>query len=104
MKNYTTVLFVCLLPFFGRATTYYVAGNGNDTNDGLTTSTAWQTISKVNATSLQPGDQVLFRSGDTFYGKIILPQSSNTEYNLLCLWYRGKTNYYRIYFCYSMDK
>jgi len=79
MKNYTTVLFVCLLPFFGRATTYYVAGNGNDTNDGLTTSTAWQTISKVNATSLQPGDQVLFRRGDTFYGKIILPQSSNSQ-------------------------
>ena len=62
----------CLLPLLAmaaRATTYYVANAGSDTaNNGMSPSTPWQTIAKVNTimTSLQPGDSVLLNRGDVF--------------------------------------
>ncbi|MBQ7922848.1 MAG: right-handed parallel beta-helix repeat-containing protein [Clostridia bacterium] len=52
--------------------TYYVAGHGCDTNDGLTSETPWKTIAKANQT-ISCGDTVCFRRGDTFYGAILPP-------------------------------
>lgn len=49
---------------------FYVSNNGCDTNDGRSPETAWKTIAKVNA-SMESGDEILFRCGDTFYGRII---------------------------------
>jgi hypothetical protein len=44
--------------------TYYVdATNRNDTNNGLSESTAWKTIAKINASVFNPGDQILFKGG-----------------------------------------
>ena len=54
------------------ASTYYVSSFGRDTNNGLSPWTPWQTTAKVNATTFQPGDNILFRGGDTFDGPIIL--------------------------------
>ncbi len=51
-------------------TAYYVAANGNDENDGLSESTPWATLSRVNSAELNSGDAVFFRRGDTFYGCI----------------------------------
>lgn len=46
--------------------TYYVDGvSGLDSNTGLS-GHPWQTIEKVNNTGLVPGDQVLFKRGQTF--------------------------------------
>jgi hypothetical protein len=59
------------------AHTYYVSAAGSDAADGLTTSTPWATISKVNGTTLVPGDSVSFRGGDTFSGQIA-PTTSGT--------------------------
>ncbi len=58
-----------------RATTYYVASNGSDTNNGLSSGAPFQSLAKVNSLNLLPGDQVLFRSGDTFRGQLNLTQS-----------------------------
>jgi hypothetical protein len=49
---------------------YVSASSGNDLNDGLAPSTAWQTIDKVNVIPLVPGDSLLFQSGDVFKGKL----------------------------------
>ncbi|MFA6004170.1 MAG: right-handed parallel beta-helix repeat-containing protein, partial [Elusimicrobiota bacterium] len=57
---------------------YYVSSAGNDTNDGLSTASPWNTIAKVNATTFTSGDQVLFRSGDEFLGQININQSGLT--------------------------
>jgi hypothetical protein len=39
---------------------YYVdATNGNDKNNGLSLSTAWKTIAKVDGSRFNPGDQIL---------------------------------------------
>ena len=48
------------------ATTYYVNSTGGlDSNDGLTTGTPWQTISKVNSMGSALGNQtILFARGE----------------------------------------
>lgn len=48
----------------GWAATYYVKNGGNNSADGLSDATAWETIGKVNGTSFSSGDYVCFKSGD----------------------------------------
>jgi len=71
---------LCILLLFNTiasATDYYVSSSGNDSNDGLSTSSPWKTIEKVNSifSTLKPGDKILFRRGDTFYGTINITKS-----------------------------
>jgi len=70
-----TVFFLYMLLLFlpgsAMAETYYVSNTGDDANDGLTETTPWQTITKVNA-DVPPNAIVHFRRGDTFRGKIEL--------------------------------
>jgi hypothetical protein len=68
----TAVLFVTINL---QAKTYYISADGKNTNDGLTTSTAWQTISKINSFSFATNDIILFRRGDVFYGGIEVKRS-----------------------------
>ncbi len=49
---------------------YYVSNSGDDSNNGLSPSTAWASIAKVNASSISSGDAVLFERGGEFRGKI----------------------------------
>lgn len=58
--------------------TYYVSAAGNDSKDGKTPATAWLTIGKVNATTLNPGDRVYFRARDTFNDAPLTPTTSGT--------------------------
>ena len=51
-------------------TTYYVAADGDDSADGLTPETAWQTLPRVSGAALLPGDCVRFRRGDLFRGSV----------------------------------
>jgi hypothetical protein len=64
--NYTKAIYYVL----GNATylpvTYYVSNSGDDSNDGLTDSTPIQTITKLNTITLNPGDTVRFKKGDTW--------------------------------------
>jgi parallel beta-helix repeat protein len=54
------VLFLNYVSVF--ATTYYVSGNGNDNNNGLSTSSAFRTIQKA-ANLTNPGDTVYVMNG-----------------------------------------
>lgn len=58
-------------------TTYYVAANGKDTNDGKSILSPFQTLGKVSSLSLVPGDAVLFRRGDTFRGTLTIRQAGS---------------------------
>ncbi len=64
-------------------TTYYVAANGNDANNGMSPSAPWQTIAKVNAGSsyagggLSPGQCLMFNGGDQFSGCVYMATGSN---------------------------
>ena len=41
-------------------TTYYVSSAGNDASNGLSGSTSWRTIAKVNSVSFSAGDIIYF--------------------------------------------
>lgn len=56
---------------------YYVANSGDDSNDGLTSDTAWRTIAKVNASTFVPGDSIYFKRGDTWNESLIPPSSGS---------------------------
>ncbi len=60
------------LPVF--STNYYLSLNGNNTANGLSPATAWQSIDQLNSQThtLNPGDTVFFRRGDVFFGQIEL--------------------------------
>ncbi|MCB8925764.1 MAG: hypothetical protein H6652_09085 [Ardenticatenaceae bacterium] len=60
-------------------TTYYVANNGSDSNNGTSPSTPWQTIAKVNAQALNPGDGVLFKRGDVWREMLVITSSGTTN-------------------------
>lgn len=72
-----TVLFLNVNIIY--SSTYYVSSSGNDLNNGISTSNPWQTITKVNSImgSLIPGDQILFRKGDTFFGTLNITVQGN---------------------------
>ena len=78
MKTVLLLSFV-LLALAANAKTYYLSSSGNDSNSGTDPSSAWQTLSKVNATTFQSGDQILFRRGDTFYGNIVVNISGSSS-------------------------
>lgn len=50
---------------------YYVdATGGNDSHTGTSEGSAWKTLEKVNATTFQPGDQILLKSGEVWEGQL----------------------------------
>lgn len=59
-------------------TTYYVASSGSDNNSGRSADSPFQTLNKVNSLTLQPGDNLLFRRGDTFRGSLVIRQSGSS--------------------------
>lgn len=50
----------------GRPKYYVDATGGNDANTGLTQAAPWKTIAKLNSATLNPGDSVLFKRGETW--------------------------------------
>ncbi len=81
-KKSTQFLFLLSFLFFSAstfATTYYVSSSsGNDYNSGTSSSSPWQSLSKVNSYyNFQPGDNILFKRGDSFYGNISINNSGN---------------------------
>ena len=85
MKQTILILIVLLSFFQANGTNYYLSSSsGNDLLDGKTVNTAWQTIGKLNTAMslLQPGDSVLFKCNDTFYGQVFISKSGNAAKNI----------------------
>jgi hypothetical protein len=62
------------------AATFHVDGEaGSDTAQGTSPETAWQTIAKINATRLMPGDVVAFHRGGRYPGKLTIQQSGTAQ-------------------------
>lgn len=63
------IIFTILLTFLFSslmAVNYYVANAGSDSNNGLTTGTAWQTMAKLSSFSFSSGDSIFLNKGDTW--------------------------------------
>jgi hypothetical protein len=57
--------------------TFYVSPTGSDSNSGLSQSSPWKTIARVNSDTYQPGDSILFQGGATFSGNLTFTASSS---------------------------
>src|SRR4051794_9750496 len=81
-----TLFFIFALAFGikANATNYYFStADGDDSrssSQAQNSSTPWKSIDKLNSffKYLQPGDKVLFKSGDTFYGSIVTNKSGTS--------------------------
>lgn len=71
----TIFCFIFSFHFQAQSTYYFSSSLGNDANSGLQENSPFQTISKLNSLVLSAGDQILFKRGDTFVGKIIISYS-----------------------------
>lgn len=65
-------------PAVADATTYYVSPSGSDANPGTSTTSPWQTVGRVNAATLAPGDTVLFQGNHTYTGAALAPTGSGS--------------------------
>lgn len=73
-------VFSTFLPSLSQAlaATYYVdATNGTDYNNGLSPSTSWKTIAKVNSSGFQPGDYILFKRGEIWREQLVVPSAGS---------------------------
>jgi len=69
---------VCLLSPSAWATTYYVdATNGKDEDKGISSSTAWKSLSKVSNSNLLPGDHVKLKRGNVWRETLTVPTSGS---------------------------
>ncbi|TDU88840.1 parallel beta helix pectate lyase-like protein [Kribbella voronezhensis] len=63
-------------PALAAGTTYYLdADAGNDAAAGTSPTSAWRSLSKVNASSFQPGDSIRFQGGDVWHGGLTIKSS-----------------------------
>ncbi len=73
MKISTTLFLLSIADIcFAQNKTYYISSNGNDANNGLSKTSAWQTIAKVNAMNFDSGDSIFFEGGGIFTGNLSL--------------------------------
>jgi len=77
MKTFFIILSFLFIVNASNAKNYYISSAGNDNNDGLTQTTPWKSITKLNASwpLINAGDNIYFRCGDVFYGSIIIGKS-----------------------------
>lgn len=72
MKN---LLFILLMPIFTQATNFYISPQGNDNASGTSSATPWRTISKINSSKFNPGDQINLQRGGMWREMLVIPSS-----------------------------
>ncbi|HET6559003.1 MAG TPA: right-handed parallel beta-helix repeat-containing protein [Prolixibacteraceae bacterium] len=77
LKYISIACLLLLITNITHAKNYYISTSGNDTNNGLTSATAWNSIAKLNASfnDIQAGDSILFKCDEIFYGTITIGKS-----------------------------
>lgn len=70
------IISVCICTA-GKATDYYVSPNGDNENTGMSPSSAWRTISRVNVHTFKPGDNIYFEGGYRFRGSLYFNASDS---------------------------
>jgi parallel beta-helix repeat protein len=80
MKFFFVFVTILFAPTAFANTYFFSSGDGDDTRTSIeaqNAATPWQSLDKLNSffPNLLPGDSVLFKRGDTFYGRIIVKSS-----------------------------
>ena len=81
MRNLLIIIFLFIYAI-ASATNYYVSSAGNDANNGLSSTTSWKTIAKVNSTSFSPGDIIYFNKGEIWRETLTVPSSGSSGANI----------------------
>jgi parallel beta-helix repeat protein len=62
---------------------YYFSSSGNDAlNTGISETSPYKSIAKLNTLILNPGDKILFKRGESFYGQINVSNSGTAAANI----------------------
>ncbi len=61
-------------------TTYYFSNSGDNNNSGLSKSSPWKDINKLNSIALNPGDKILLKCGDVFTGNFNIGHSGTEQH------------------------
>ena len=82
-KTLAMSLFIFIINHAHATNYYFSSSDGDDArsaSQAQNSYTPWKTLDKLNAIGsiLKPGDNVLFKSGDTFYGSIIVNASGSS--------------------------
>ena len=85
-----------VIPLAASSSNYYVANDGDDSNDGLTPSTPWKTIGKVNSAMfnsiIKNGADIYFNRGDTFDDTYLLMGKCGTTSDTMIVGAYGTGN------------
>lgn len=74
MRYFLAFCFVFMF-LASNAAVYYVSSSGNDSNPGTNPDQPWKSLTKVNRFTPKPGDQILFKRGDTWRAQLSIPSS-----------------------------
>jgi hypothetical protein len=80
MKIFFSLLFINLTVF---PATYFISNNGQNDKLGTSEATAWQTISKINNSSFNPGDSILFKQGHVWNERLVVPSAGQDGQNIV---------------------
>lgn len=69
--------------------TYYIDPSGNDDSTGTSTTAAWRTLAKINASVFGPGDRILFKSGGVWNDTLHMKNSGTAEAPIIIDKYGG---------------
>lgn len=78
MKKFITILFLISISLKGFSVVYYVSNAGNNSNNGTSTGTAWQTLSKIGTLTFNAGDVISIQRGSTFLETLPVPSAGVT--------------------------
>lgn len=84
MRFILSVILISVVGYANATNYYFSSSSGDDSrsaSQAKSSSTPWKSISKLNSifSTLQPGDAVLFKRGDTFYGSITIKKSGTSS-------------------------
>lgn len=90
LKLFLLSIVVLFLVTNAFSTTYYVATNGNNGNNGTSTSTPWKTINyAVNYSGLAAGDVIYIRGG-SYYERAVMQKSGSSAARITVAKYNGE--------------
>ena len=94
IKKQLSILLIGVFIFFFcsslKANSYYVSSSsGIDTNNGTSSSSAIKTINRLNSMVFQPGDSILFKSGDSWNGMFWIKGSGTSTDKIVIDSYGG---------------
>ncbi len=90
MKTLKITLLLLLAAGPMMATNYYLdAATGNDKNKGTSIKKPWQSLLKVNATELKPGDTLFLKSGTVYSGQLATVGSGSATAPVVITSYEG---------------